>query len=50
MSISERIILFIGRLTDGKGIRPLIAAFRLLSEQHPDLRLMIVGDGDYKTY
>lgn len=49
-TFNERIILFIGRLTDSKGIRTLIAAFRILSEQYPDLRLMIVGEGDYNTY
>src|SRR5208337_2714802 len=38
-------ILFVGRLVRRKGVDDLIDAFRLVSEDFPDWRLEIVGDG-----
>lgn len=40
-----RNIGFIGRLDPAKGVELLIAAFRQLHEQDPDLKLIIAGDG-----
>jgi glycosyltransferase involved in cell wall biosynthesis len=41
------IIGFVGRLTGDKGIDKLVEAFRLLQDQFPDIRLLLVGD--YET-
>lgn len=41
----RRQLLFVGRLQDGKGLRYLVDAFERVSEQHPELRLKVVGDG-----
>lgn len=38
-------LLFVGRLTDGKGLPTLIDTFDRLSRQYPALTLKIVGDG-----
>ena len=43
-----RIILTIGRLTEQKGVQYLISALPSIIQQHPDARLVIVGDGSYK--
>jgi glycosyltransferase len=43
----EKIILFAGRLVEGKGIQFLITAFRNLLQSHKNIRLFIAGDGDY---
>lgn len=45
-SEKERIILYVGRLTEDKGLTFLIAAFKLLQEQYTDIRLVIAGGGD----
>ncbi|MDS4014319.1 MAG: glycosyltransferase [Candidatus Accumulibacter sp.] len=39
----EICLLFVGRLTEEKGVADLIEAFRHLVLRHPDLRLMLVG-------
>ena len=43
----EKIILFVGRLDENKGLTYLLKAFRLLTNKYTNLRLVIVGDGDY---
>lgn len=45
-SEKERIILYVGRLTEDKGLPFLITAFKLLQEQYADIRLIIAGGGD----
>ena len=48
------VITIIASLTENKGHRILIDAFRHVFERHPEIRLMIVGDGplrnELKTY
>lgn len=39
------VIGFVGAMTKGKGIFELFKSFRLLSQQHPKLRLLYVGKG-----
>ncbi len=38
-------ILFIGRLERRKGVNCLLEAYGLLSDKHPDVELLIAGDG-----
>lgn len=42
-------ILFVGRLVEQKGVDFLLRAFRHLKPQVPDLRLKIVGDGQFRS-
>ena len=41
----KKTIFYVGRLEGRKGVRYLIGAFKLLSEKHPDVELIIGGDG-----
>ncbi len=41
----EPILLFLGRLTEEKGLRVLLAAWELLEKSSPSGRLVIAGDG-----
>jgi glycosyltransferase involved in cell wall biosynthesis len=46
LGIQERyLLLFVGRLGKEKNVDFLLRAFRVLSEQREDVRLVIVGDG-----
>jgi N-acetyl-alpha-D-glucosaminyl L-malate synthase BshA len=42
---NEKIILYIGTLKPVKGVKYLIAAFKKISEEFPNTKLFIVGDG-----
>ncbi len=46
---SEKIILFAGRLDAIKGVTCLIKAFREILKKEPNVRLWIVGNGDYNA-
>lgn len=46
---SERIIVFCGRLDSIKGIINLIDAFKVLSNEIDNLRLVVIGEGNFKT-
>lgn len=43
----EKIILFVGRLDDIKGVDYLIQAFKKLLQERDDCHLIIIGDGEY---
>mgnify|MGYP005915141891 CR=1 FL=1 len=43
----EKIILFVGRLDDIKGVDYLIQAFKKSLQERDDCRLIIIGDGEY---
>jgi glycosyltransferase involved in cell wall biosynthesis len=45
--VKERYIIFVGRLIYAKGVQDLIEAFAILIKERKDLRLRIVGDGNY---
>jgi phosphatidylinositol alpha-mannosyltransferase len=44
-----RKVLFVGRLHRRKGFLAAVEAFRLLSPERPDLRLIVVGDGEERS-
>lgn len=39
------VLLFVGRLEERKGLEHAVTAFAHLKARHPDLRLVVVGDG-----
>ena len=41
----ERVIIFVGTLVPGKGVRYLIEAMGIIKEKQPETRLLIIGDG-----
>lgn len=45
-----RMILFVGRLDEIKGLNYLIHAFRHIADKYPDTRLVVAGDGDFQLY
>jgi glycosyltransferase involved in cell wall biosynthesis len=47
---NEKIILFAGRLKEEKGLAYLLGAFKLLAAEREDLRLIIIGDGDFDDF
>lgn len=44
----QDLILFSGRLQEGKGYKDLIKAFAKIAQKHPDWRLVMAGNGDTK--
>ena len=43
--LERRILLFVGRLEAAKGVLELLDAFESMTRSHPDLDLVLVGDG-----
>ena len=41
----DRLLVYVGRLVESKGLRELLSAFVPLARQLPDCRLALVGDG-----
>ncbi|MBD8013373.1 glycosyltransferase family 4 protein [Planococcus wigleyi] len=41
----KKVILFVGRLVEEKGIRELLNAFEILSSRHSNISLLLVGGG-----
>ena len=50
LNLSEKIILFAGRLDEVKGLNYALNSFRSVLRKHPRCRLIIVGDGMYNEY
>lgn len=46
----NNVIVNVGRLTEAKGQWHLIRAFKLVKEEIPDVKLVIIGDGELKEY
>jgi len=44
----DNFILYVGRLSFLKGVQYLIEAFKIVQNQHPNLKLVIVGTGDFE--
>ncbi|GAA6243750.1 TIGR04157 family glycosyltransferase [Bacteroides fragilis] len=49
-SEKQKIILFVGRLDEIKGVDYLILAFREIIKVEPNAHLLIVGDGNYNVF
>lgn len=49
IDLPSRFILGVGRLIPQKGFDLLINAFKKLSESHPDIALVIIGEGEQRT-
>lgn len=47
---ASRMILFVGRLDEIKGLDRLIDAFVRISEKYPDASLLVAGDGNFQPY
>lgn len=45
----NRVILAVGRLTEAKNFGFLIRSFKALHDQHPEIRLIILGEGELRT-
>jgi len=41
----DKTIVFVGRLVDKKGVVILLDAIKIIVQEHPDIKLLIVGDG-----
>ncbi|CDN30694.1 Glycosyltransferase [Mucinivorans hirudinis] len=48
LSDNDIVLLFVGRITPEKGICGLLTAFRDISAEFSQVRLLLVGDGDVK--
>lgn len=48
-SDNEKIILFVGRLCDQKGIMYLLKAFKIVLSSYENARLVIIGNGNYDS-
>lgn len=46
----DRIVVFVGRVKKDKGVGLLINAFKLLCDKYENIKLLIVGDGDFGDY
>lgn len=42
------LLLFVGRLTDEKGVFALIRSFKQIASKFPDAKLVIAGDGNFR--
>jgi len=47
---TENYVLFVGRLSFFKGVQHLIAAFGAIKKEYPNIKLAIVGTGDFERY
>lgn len=46
---TNKVILAVGRLTEAKNFGFLIRSFKALHDQHPDTRLIILGEGELRA-
>ena len=45
----EKLIIYVGRFVEAKGMRELLTAFKAMSDQDAKVGLVLVGDGVMKT-
>lgn len=48
LAASDKVVIFVGRLEEAKGIEQLVDAFALLAQRTPPTRLVVVGDGSQR--
>ena len=46
----EKIILFVGRLDEIKGVQTIIESFKIVHRKLPDTHLILAGDGNFSKY
>lgn len=46
---SAPLIVYVGRLIEAKGLRELVTSVAKLRESHPDVRTVIIGEGDFRS-
>ncbi len=44
----DKLLLYVGRISEPKGLFLLIKAFKIIHKKNPHLKLIIVGDGNYE--
>ncbi len=44
------ILLFVGRISNGKGLKYALQSFRFILKTHPDCRFIIAGNGDFNYH
>ncbi len=44
LSVSNFVFVFVGRLVSDKGINEMVSAFKIVNENHPNAKLILVGD------
>jgi len=49
-SPNDKIILFVGRLDYGKGLEFLIDSFSEIYKETPNIKLVVIGDGNFEKY
>lgn len=45
----NKILLFVGRLSDQKGLQYLVEAMPIIVKEEPTVKLLIIGEGPYKS-
>jgi glycosyltransferase involved in cell wall biosynthesis len=49
IGIKNRVVCFVGRFVDGKGIDILLPALPAIIDKHPDLVIKLLGAGEYES-
>lgn len=49
LSLTDKVIVYTGRLVENKGVKELLLAFESVVERHDDLKLLIVGGQSYSN-
>lgn len=47
LSVSSFVFIFVGRLVSDKGINEMVSAFKIVNENHPNAKLLLVGDYEF---
>jgi len=47
---SDKVLLFLGRLEPVKGVSQLLSALPIIRRNHPDVRLLVVGNGTLRDH
>jgi glycosyltransferase involved in cell wall biosynthesis len=50
IAVDRRLVVYVGRLEEAKGVKDLVAAFRILRQRRGDVELALVGDGSLRQH